>query len=122
MILKAHGRPPGHPHDAEPMRAIYNLEVLESTVILHHRGGLGLRSSGPPGPGPGRRTDAARETLVDLARQHGFHAVIARIVGGHEASIALHQRCGFELVGIEKEVSRRFGRWLDLVEMQRLVT
>ena len=59
--------------------------------------------------------------LVRLATVHGFHAVMARIVGGHEASIGLHTGCGFELVGIEREVGRKFGRWLDVVLMQRLL-
>lgn len=60
--------------------------------------------------------------LVALAGAHGFHAVMARIVGGHEASIALHRRCGFELVGVEREVGRKFNRWLDVVVMQRLLS
>ena len=59
--------------------------------------------------------------LVRLAQAHGFHAVFARIVGGHEASIKLHRACGFELVGVEREVGRKFGRWLDVAVMQRLV-
>ena len=59
--------------------------------------------------------------LVRLAGAHGFHAVMARIVGGHETSIALHQSCGFELVGVEREVGRKFGRWLDVALMQRLL-
>ena len=59
--------------------------------------------------------------LVELARDHGFHSVIARIVGGHEASIALHEACGFQQVGIEREVGRKFGRWLDVVLMQRML-
>jgi L-amino acid N-acyltransferase YncA len=59
--------------------------------------------------------------LVRLAEVHGFHAVMARIVGGHDASIALHKACGFEIVGIEKEIGRKFGRWLDVVLMQRLL-
>jgi phosphinothricin acetyltransferase len=59
--------------------------------------------------------------LVELARDHGFHSVIARIVGGHEASIALHRACGFEQVGIEREVGRKFNRWLDVVLMQRML-
>jgi len=59
--------------------------------------------------------------LVRLATVHGFHAMMARIVGGHEASIGLHTACGFELVGIEREVGRKFGRWLDVVLMQRLL-
>ena len=61
------------------------------------------------------------QELVRLADAHGFHAVIARIVGGHEASIGLHKACGFEVIGVEREVGRKFGRWLDVVLMQRLV-
>jgi L-amino acid N-acyltransferase len=59
--------------------------------------------------------------LVSLAQLHGFHAVMARIMGGHETSIRLHQACGFELVGIEREVGRKFGKWLDVALMQRLI-
>jgi phosphinothricin acetyltransferase len=59
--------------------------------------------------------------LVRLADVHGFHAVIARIVGGHEASIRLHEKFGFEIVGTEREVGRKFGRWLDVVLMERLL-
>jgi phosphinothricin acetyltransferase len=60
--------------------------------------------------------------LVSLATAHGFHSMMARIVGGHEASIALHRSVGFEVVGTEREVGRKFGRWLDVVLMQRLLT
>ncbi|HZN16336.1 MAG TPA: GNAT family N-acetyltransferase [Acidimicrobiales bacterium] len=59
--------------------------------------------------------------LVRLATSHGFHAMIARIVGGNEASINVHKVCGFEIVGVEREVGRKFGKWLDVVEMQRLL-
>ncbi|MGI8491503.1 MAG: GNAT family N-acetyltransferase [Acidimicrobiales bacterium] len=59
--------------------------------------------------------------LVRLAQAHGFHAMMARIVDGHEASIALHRSCGFELVGVEREIGRKFGRWLDVALMQRLL-
>jgi L-amino acid N-acyltransferase YncA len=61
------------------------------------------------------------EALVERARSHGFHALMAKIVGGHEASIGLHRACGFEVVGREREVGRKFGRWLDVVLMERLL-
>jgi L-amino acid N-acyltransferase YncA len=61
------------------------------------------------------------EELLRLAADHGFHSVIARIVGGHAASIALHERCGFAVVGTEREVGRKFGKWLDVVELQRML-
>jgi len=59
--------------------------------------------------------------LVQLAAGHGFHTVIARIVGHNEASIGLHLACGFEMVGVEKEVGRKHRQWLDVVELQRMV-
>jgi len=74
--------------------------------------------------GDRRGTGCGRAILGELVRMatvHGFHAMMARIVGGHEASIGLHTACGFELVGIEREVGRKFGRWLDVVLMQRLL-
>lgn len=61
------------------------------------------------------------EGLVEMARNHGFHALMAKIVGGHEVSIGLHRSCGFEIVGRELEVGRKFGRWLDVVLMERLL-
>jgi L-amino acid N-acyltransferase len=61
------------------------------------------------------------DELVRLATLHGFHSMMARIVGGHEASIRLHASCGFALVGVEREVGRKFGRWLDVALMQRML-
>jgi len=59
--------------------------------------------------------------LVQTATASGFHTVMAHIVGGHEASIALHRDCGFEVVGTQREVGRKFGTWLDVVMMQRVL-
>ena len=51
----------------------------------------------------------------------GFHTVMARIEASGTASRALHAACGFELVGVEREVGRKFNRWLDVAVMQRMV-
>ncbi|MHB8680741.1 MAG: GNAT family N-acetyltransferase [Acidimicrobiales bacterium] len=59
--------------------------------------------------------------LVELGRQQGFHAVIARISGDNEPSIKLHERQGFVLVGVEREVGRKFGRWIDVTILQRML-
>jgi L-amino acid N-acyltransferase YncA len=59
--------------------------------------------------------------LLSIARLSGFHAVFARISGPSDASRALHASCGFSLVGIEKEVGRKFGNWLDVAIMQVLL-
>jgi phosphinothricin acetyltransferase len=83
--------------------------TVEDSVYVHrdHRG----RSIG----------SVLLDELVRLSAAHGFHAMMARIVGGHEVSIALHRACGFELVGIEREVGRKFNQWLDVALMQRLL-
>ena len=60
--------------------------------------------------------------LIDTARDHGFHSMIARIVSSNAPSIALHRGVGFEIVGVEKEVGRKLGRWLDVVVMQRMLS
>jgi len=61
------------------------------------------------------------DELLSTAELSGFHAVFARINATSAASIALHRRCGYELVGIEREVGRKFSRWHDVALMQRLL-
>ena len=61
------------------------------------------------------------DELVALAVARGFHTVIARVSGDNEPSIALHQACGFALVGVEREVGRKFGRWIDVAILQRML-
>lgn len=75
-------------------------------------------ADGHQGTGVGSRLLGS---VLETAANHGFHAVFARIVGPQEASVALHRRHGFDLVGIEREVARKFGRWHDVALMQRLL-
>jgi len=73
---------------------------------------------GQRGRGVGR---VLLEELVRLGTLHGFHSMIARVGGGNAASIALHETCGFELVGVEKEIGRKFNRWLDVAVLQLML-
>ena len=61
------------------------------------------------------------DELVTLAVARGFHAVIARVSGDNEPSIALHKACGFAPVGVEREVGRKFGHWIDVAVLQRML-
>ncbi len=61
------------------------------------------------------------EALLAQARAQELHAIVAKIEAGNAASIALHERCGFAVTGRERELGFKFGRWLDLVTMQRLL-
>ena len=59
--------------------------------------------------------------LVERAQAAGKHAMVAAIEAGNEASLRLHARCGFESAGTLRQVGTKFGRWLDLAFMQRLL-
>jgi L-amino acid N-acyltransferase YncA len=61
------------------------------------------------------------DELVAAATALGKHVMIAGIDGGNPASLRLHARAGFVEVARMPEVGRKFGRWLDLVFMQRLL-
>ncbi len=59
--------------------------------------------------------------LLEVAAENGFRTVIARIAAPNPASVRLHRRLGFRRVGVEREVGHKFGRWLDVVVMQRML-
>lgn len=59
--------------------------------------------------------------LIQRATSLGHHTIIAVIDGEQAASIALHGRFGFVEVAHLREVGFKFGRWLNVVCMQRLV-
>jgi L-amino acid N-acyltransferase len=60
--------------------------------------------------------------VLHIAAESGFHTCMARIVAGHEASIRLHASRGYEMVGVEREVARKFGRWIDIAVMQKILS
>ena len=89
-------------------KAAYRTTVENSVYVAEEARGAGV----------GR---VLLEGLIELAEARGFHTIVAHIVGGHDASIALHRACGFRPVGTQKEVGRKFGRWLDVLVMQRML-
>ena len=89
-------------------RAAYRTTVENSVYVDPDERGSGV-------------ADALLAELLAVAQSSGFHAVVARIGGGNEASIRLHEKHGFNLVGTEREIGRKFGRWQDVVVMQTLL-
>lgn len=57
--------------------------------------------------------------LADHAAALDKHVMVAGIAADNAGSIALHERLGFAETGRMPEVGRKFGRWLDLVLMQK---
>lgn len=86
----------------------YRTSVEDSVYVADNHQGQGVGS-------------ALLAALIEAAQTRGFHALFARIVGPQEASVNLHRRHDFELVGIERQVARKFGQWHDVALMQRLL-
>jgi phosphinothricin acetyltransferase len=68
----------------------------------------------------GRGTGTALlAALIERAAALGKHAMIAGVDADNAASLRLHERLGFTVVGRLPEVARKFDRWLDLVLLER---
>lgn len=69
-----------------------------------------------------RRQGLGRAVLVpviEACRVSGVHQLIA-VIGGSDnvGSVGLHRGLGFESAGVLRGVGYKFGRWLDVVNMQ----
>jgi L-amino acid N-acyltransferase YncA len=61
-------------------------------------------------------------SLVEEAERRGFRQMIAEIGDSSQAaSIAVHAKAGFALIGTLRSVGFKHGRWLDTVLMQRML-
>jgi L-amino acid N-acyltransferase YncA len=60
------------------------------------------------------------QDLIAASESRGYRQMIA-VIGdsANVASIGVHVRAGFEMVGTHRNVGFKFGRWLDTVIMQR---
>jgi phosphinothricin acetyltransferase len=68
------------------------------------------------GRGLGRQLLTAH---LDLLTQQGFVTVVAGIALPNEASVAVHEKLGFTLSGIERGVGFKHGEWVDVGRWQR---
>jgi L-amino acid N-acyltransferase YncA len=59
--------------------------------------------------------------LLPIAAAMDKHVMIGGIDAANEGSLRLHEQLGFQRVAHFREVGRKFGRWLDLVFMQRFI-
>ena len=75
---------------------------LETTVYLKKgEGGNGIGSM-------------LYSELLDRLKVQNFHAAIGGISLPNEASIALHEKFGFEKIGQFREVGYKFNKWIDV--------
>lgn len=83
--------------------------TLETTVYL---------SPAHTGKGIGK---LLMQKLVEECRRQGYHALIACITAGNEASKSLHRGLGFKQVSHFEKVGLKFGRWLDVIDYELLL-
>jgi len=61
------------------------------------------------------------DDLLGRLRDSGMRTALACISLPNDASEALHRACGFERIGVMREVGHKFDRWIDVAWWQRLL-
>ena len=70
------------------------------------------------GTGAGR---AALEAFCRAYAERGFWKIVSRIFPENVASLALHERCGFRVVGVYRRQGKLVGAWRDCVIVERML-
>jgi phosphinothricin acetyltransferase len=84
----------------------YKYSVENSLYVRHDVRGQGIG-------------DALLARLIAVAKERDVHVLVAGIDAANPASIALHEKHGFQHAGTLRECGFKFGRWLDLAFYQR---
>jgi L-amino acid N-acyltransferase YncA len=59
--------------------------------------------------------------LISQCKAKGCHSMVACICGVNDRSVALHELLGFQQVGLLPEAGNKFGEWLRMLIMQRML-
>jgi L-amino acid N-acyltransferase YncA len=62
---------------------------------------------------------ALLEQLIEGAEGDGIWTIQAGVFPENQASIKLHRRCGFRVVGVRERIGSHHGAWRDVVLMER---
>lgn len=89
-------------------RAAYKYTVECSVYVSHKHGRSGIGSK-------------LYGALFPQLRERGIHAVIAGIALPNEASVAIHELCGFKKIAHFSEVGRKFDQWIDVGSWQLML-
>jgi len=59
--------------------------------------------------------------LMETAAANGIHVLVGGVDADNSASIALHEALGFKVTGRLPQTGAKFGRWLDLVFLTKVL-
>ncbi|MBL7960641.1 GNAT family N-acetyltransferase, partial [bacterium] len=59
------------------------------------------------------------EELIRSSEKHGIWTMQAGILKENAASIELHKKCGFKILGVHEKLGKLKGIWRDIVLMER---
>ena len=68
-----------------------------------------------------RLGDLLLGAIIERAEKGNYHTIIGAIDSSNKISIKLHQNHGFEECGLIKEAGYKFGKWLDVAFMQKIL-
>jgi L-amino acid N-acyltransferase YncA len=88
----------------------------ETPKVLTHRGRTVLRRGDHHGRGIGRAPLTALLAATDAA---GIWTVRSGIFPENTASLALHAKAGFRVIGTRERIGRHHGHWRDVVLIER---
>jgi phosphinothricin acetyltransferase len=102
LVGEENGAVAGYAYGAQwADRSAYRHSVQSSIYLAHDATGRGLGTQ-------------LYQALLARLRQQPIHAVLGGISLPNAASVALHEKCGFEKVAHFSEVGFKFGRWIDV--------
>jgi len=107
LVAERDGKVAGYAYATKwRVRHAYRFSVESSVYLAPECAGQGLGT-------------ALYVALLEQLRARGCHLVIGGIALPNEASVALHERMGYEKVAHFREVGFKFGRWLDVGYWQK---
>lgn len=107
LVYEVGGRIAGYAYASKHHeRAAYRYSVNLSIYILpeYQRKGIG------------RKLYAC---LFEILKKQGFYTVVAGITLPNEKSVGIHKAMGFEEVGVYRRIGYKFGKWRDVIYMQK---
>lgn len=110
LVAEAQGRVQGFATYDQFRGGIGYAHSMEHTVLLAPEAG---------GHGFGRALMRAVEAHATSA---GAHVMVAGVTAENAAGQDFHTKLGYVQTGLMPQVGRKFGRWMDLVLMQKILS